>query len=282
VNGSLNVGGLQRTYELTVPDFARHGGPRPLLIELHGGGGSGQGIERLARFGPLAERDGVVLVAPDGIRRSWNDGRRAPRIGATAGGVDDVGFIVALIDDLAHRYPIDLGRVYVAGMSNGAMMAGRLAATVPDRVAAFAQVAGTAPADAASWCHPGRPVPIIQIHGTADMLVPYVGGPIGAARRPRRAFAGRGQVIGVEAWAALWVANNGAVGPVVHSLPPDTTVRVWQGSTPRSDLEFWRVKGGGHTWPGGAPYLPERLVGAVSRTFDATDEIWRFLSSHRL
>ncbi|HEX7521757.1 MAG TPA: PHB depolymerase family esterase, partial [Acidimicrobiia bacterium] len=216
-------------------------GAVPLLIQLHGGGGAGRGIDRLTRFHDLADHERFVVVAPSGVARNWNDGRIAPRMRAAMEGVDDVGFIATLIDSIAARAPIDRRRVYAVGMSNGAMMAGRLACQLSERIAAIAQVAGTAAADAAQWCHPGRPVPVMQIHGTADPLVPYEGGPLGGGRHARRRLQGRlegrGVVMSVDDWASLWVANNHADGPAVTNVGDDVSVRTWRGTDRQSDLE---------------------------------------------
>jgi polyhydroxybutyrate depolymerase len=244
----------------------------PLLVQLHGGGGNGGGLDRLTRFHALADRERLVVVSPNGFERHWNDGR-------VAGDVDDVGFVAALIDCLAGWLPIDRARVFAVGISNGAMMAARLASELPDRVAAFGQVAGTVAADAQAWWRPGRPVPLIQIHGSGDTILPYAGG---AVRARRRGGPDRGQVLGVDAWADLVATNNAAGAPTVTRVGPDVSVRAWRGPTPQSDIEFWRVEGGGHTWPGGIQYLPAGIIGPTTDTFDATAAIWRFLVTHTL
>lgn len=266
----LVIDGRRRAYRVHVPPVVPLGAP--LVIQFHGGGGNGTGLDRLTRFHALADRKRFVVVSPNGFDRKWNDGRRP-------GEVDDVGFVAALIDCLAGWLPIDRGRVYAVGISNGAMMAARLASQLPDRIAAFAQVAGTVAADAPSWWHPDRPVPFIQIHGSGDDIVPYVGGPV---RTRRRGGTDRGRVLGVDEWAALVAAHNGATGPEITGIDPDVTVRTWRGPTAQCDVEFWRVEGGGHTWPGGIQYLPLGIVGATSATFDATAEIWRFVSAHNV
>ncbi len=279
----LDHNGIAREYVLRVPTIAPPPSGRPLLIQLHGGGGVGAGIDGLTRFGRLSETHGFAVVSPSGYQRNWNDGRLAPRLAAMNAQIDDVGFIAAVIDDIARRVPLDLRRVYSVGISNGAMMTGRLSGQLADRIAAFAQVAGTISADADAWWRPGRPVPVIQIHGTADPLVPYGGGPIGGERRRRSGpLTGRGLVLSVDRWAEMLVANNAAVGPTTATYPPDTSVRAWAGATPQSDIEFWRIEGGGHTWPGGLQYAPPRLIGPTSSTFDASALIWRFLSAHAL
>jgi polyhydroxybutyrate depolymerase len=269
-------GGQTRVYNLHVPPALDRSVSAPLVIELHGGGGSGDNIDGLTGFYALADTTGFVVAAPSGLGKSWNDGRL--ETSASSGGADDVGFISEMIDRVAGEVPIDRGRVYVAGMSNGAIMAGRLACELADRIAAVAQVAGTASVQVGSRCNPGRPVPVLEIHGTADPLVPYGGGTVAPQFR-----GGRGQVVGVDAWASYWVANNAdTTEPLVSSLGSDTTVRAWRGNSPQSDVVFYRVDGAGHTWPGGKQYLPRLIIGTTSSSFNATSTIWQFFASHSL
>lgn len=272
--------GRDRPYRLHIP-AAGAASDRPLVLQLHGRGGGGPWFDRMAGFVGLAEQMGHVLAVPDAIDGVWNDGRFAAdhRFGT----VDDVGYLTAVVDDAMHRTPIDPRRVYVFGMSNGAAMAGRLACQRADRFAAVAQVAGTAAQVVAVDCRPTRPVPLLQIHGAADRLAPYEGG----RRRgvvARALLLGRGASgpsVGVDAWARFWVAANGASAePLVTRIAPDTTVRTWRGPTPMSDVVFYRIEGGGHTWPGSQPVLPRFLFGRTSQAFDATRVIWTFLAAH--
>jgi polyhydroxybutyrate depolymerase len=166
-------------------------------------------------------------------------------------------------------------------VSNGAAMAGRLACELPDRMAAIAQVAGTAALDVVAGCDVGSPLPVLQVHGSADRYARYDG------RTPRglltRAVLRRpgGRSVGVEAWAGLRRARNGTRGdPVVESIAPDTAIRRWAGPSPASDVVFYRVEGGGHTWPGSTFRLPRILFGRTSRTFSATRVSWAFLAAH--
>ena len=119
----------------------------PLVIALHGGGGSGIGMVALTLggFNVLSERERFIVVYPDGIGKNWNDGRGLLRYRAQRENIDDVGFISALIDHLAKKYNIDRKRVYITGMSNGAIMSYRLACELADKIAAIAPVAGLMP-----------------------------------------------------------------------------------------------------------------------------------------
>jgi polyhydroxybutyrate depolymerase len=215
---------------------------------------------------------------PNAIGGIWNDGRIAS---AWAVPPDDVAYIAALLDDVADRLPIDPRRIFVVGMSNGAAMAGRLACELADRIAAAAQMAGTAGVDVLAGCRPARPVAMLDIHGSADRVAPYEGG-------SRRGLAGRLMLrrgvaasVSVDAWAEFWVAANGAsTAAAVSELPPDTTIRTWRGRTPASDVVFYRVEGAGHAWPGSRFTVPAFLFGRTSRTFDATRVCWEFFATH--
>jgi polyhydroxybutyrate depolymerase len=257
--------GRNRPYLLQVPPTT-HADRLPLLLELHGRGIDATRFDQLTGFGSLANEDGFVLALPSAVGEIWNDGRSQSE--KWTGQPDDVGYLAAVIDDASARVPIDPRRIYVVGMSNGAVMAGRIARELAERIAAVAQVAGTAGVGLAAGPRPSRPVPILNIHGVADRYAPYEGG----VRRT---------LLGIDEWAGFWVAANGALdGPVLSSLPPDTTIRAWHGPAPSSDVVFYRIDGGGHTWPGSRFTLPAFLFGRTSRTFDATRVCWEFLGAH--
>jgi polyhydroxybutyrate depolymerase len=271
-------GGLDRPYLLQAPPGA--GAARaPLLVELHGRGIDAVRFDQLTGFGLLADEEGFALALPHALGEIWNDGRTL----AAAWPVvpDDIGYLTAVIDSALARLPIEERRVYIVGMSNGAAMAGRLACELSSRIAAFAQVAGTMGVDAAAGCHPARPIPILNIHGTADDYAPYQGGSRHSLRARVLLRRATGTSVGPDDWARFWAEANGASdGPVVTELPPDTTIRTWRGPTASSDVVFYRVEGAGHTWPSSRFALPAFLFGRTSQTFDATRTIWEFLARH--
>lgn len=274
--------GLERPYMLQLPRGA--GDDRlPLLLELHGRGIDATRFDQLTGFGALADEAGFVLALPSALSEMWNDGRsHSPKWSREP---DDVGYLNAVIDDACARRAIDLGRIYVVGMSNGSVMAGRLACASAERIAAVAQVAGTAGVGIAAGFRPSRPLPILNIHGTADRMAPYEGGirhGLGARIVHRHAA---GPMVGVDDWARFWVSANGAYdgasdSPQVGALPPDTTVRTWRGPSRDADIVFYKVEGGGHTWPGSRIAMPAFMFGRTSRTFDATKVSWEFLAAH--
>jgi polyhydroxybutyrate depolymerase len=264
----LRIDGEDRSYQLHLPPDA-DGTPRPVIVELHGGGGRATTIERLTGLTTVTDRRGWIVVAPDGIDHQWDDGR--PGVNADQ---DDVAFIAAVLDDLAGRTSVDLTRVFATGISNGAMMSGRLACELSGRIAAVAQVAGTLGTDASVACHPGRPVSVLVISGTADPLVPFEGGDVRVFGRTR------GTVVGAKAYVADWVARDGlgGVAPAVTTLDPDTTIYSYEDPAPGSVVAFYRIDGGGHTWPGGWQYLPSFIVGRTTRTFSASAVIVDFFA----
>ncbi len=167
--GTLAFGGLDRTYQLHVP--AGLDRPAGLVVNLHGAGMTGASQAAATNYNAVADQYGFVVAYPNGIDMSWVDGRGASV--PDRQGVDDVGFLVALIDRLSRDYGVPSGRVFATGMSAGAFMANRLACDRADIVAAIAPVAGTL--GAGTRCTPSRPVSVLETHGTTDPVVPYAG-----------------------------------------------------------------------------------------------------------
>jgi polyhydroxybutyrate depolymerase len=276
--GVLELAGARRTYLVAAPTNPR----APLLVVLHGAGGTGAGMAGLTGLGGRAREAGVAAVFPDGVGRVWSDSRNAPR-SARRQGVDDVGFLAALIDRLGGEGVVDPGRVVLAGISNGALFAEHAARHARLSVAGLVLVAGAAAVPSReAEPRPRQAADVVMFHGTADPLVPYLGGPIGplgrvAQRRARRGGdheQGRGVAVAVETVAADWAVAAGAPPvPVTERSParagdvPVTTM-TWQG--PSHTVTLHRIEGGGHTWPGGPQYLPARIVGRVAHGLDAS------------
>ena len=161
-------------------------------------------------------------------------------------------------------------------------MAGRLACERPELLAGLAQVAGTAAATVAAGLRPRLAMPVIQIHGTADRYAPYAGGVRRGARARLVLRHSFGPSVGVEEWARFWItANRAGDIPEVFELPPDTTVRRWRAAAAAADVVFYRVGGGGHTWPGSLVELPRLFFGRTSRTFEARRVIWDFFARQK-
>jgi len=256
----------------------------PLVIALHGGFGSGAQLERAVGLDAIADREGFAVVYPDGRAHHWNDGR-----GPDAGGedVDDVAYVRSLIDDLAAKHPIDTRRIYAVGLSNGAMMAYRLACELSDTLAAVATVAGGIATNVAPRCHPSRAISVLAIHGTADPIMPFDGGDVngGRAGRPRQP---RGKVLGARASIEIFSAaarctptpSRTARTKLVPSDPTSVTEVVYADCAPGTGIELVEIDGGGHTWPGATSWLPASFVGPTSQQLQTSELIWQFLARH--
>jgi polyhydroxybutyrate depolymerase len=279
--GHITSAGLDRSFLIYVPaasiggsSAASAAGPMPVLFVLHGRLGTPSGTLRLADFRPLADREGVILVYPAGIDKSWNDGR----VGTPANkkGIDDVGFLSDLISYVISHYAADSNRIYFTGMSNGGFMTTRVACSLSNRIAAAAVVAASANSSAS--CTPALPVPMMYIQGTKDPLVPFDGG----ALRNGGQVDAHEQVL--QRWARLDACN---LQPTVTHLPDSvgdgTTIskEVFTNSTTGVKVVGYTIEGGGHTWPQGWPYLPKWIIGITSKNMNACEAIWAFCKEYR-
>jgi polyhydroxybutyrate depolymerase len=249
-DGSIIVGGTARTYHVHLPPVQTSA--MPMLLALHGGTGTGAGMSALTHLNDLADREGTLVVYPDGLRKSWADGRGVTD--ADQQGVDDVAFFRQLITTLQDQYSIDTHRVYVAGISNGGFMTQRLACELADRIAAVVSVAATLSTNLAATCAPSRPLPILYVLGENDPLVPYTGGVVNGSR---------GTVLSAADSLAAWAKFNDCAGsPTTRTLPDrvqdDTHVSqtLYTNCQGGAQVGLYSVAGGGHTWPSGLQYLP--------------------------
>jgi len=283
--GTLKHGGFKRDFIYCIPTSLRADhAPAPLLLVLHGGGGCGLGMVYLtkSRFHALAERDGWLVVYPEALQKQWNDGRRetVQRPGVSRE-IDDVGFLSKLIDTFVREQGADPRRVYVTGISNGGMMCDRLACELPLKIAATAPVAASLPSRLSKRCVPSHSMPMLRINGDDDPIMPFKGGQI------RLLGTRRGEVLPARETAAFWARVNGcdtarpASVDLPDAVPQDKTtverVTYGKGKVGHEVIQYI-VKGGGHTWPQGQPYLRETRVGRVSQEFNACDVIWEFFS----
>lgn len=254
--------GAWRSYIVYTPGNWQPGDTVPLVLNLHGFGETAQQQEFYALMNFVADTANFIVVYPQGINNTWD---------FTGFSVDDVGFIDALIDNIHHDFAVDLDRVYACGISNGGFMTYALACALSHRIVAFASVAGSMSTFSTLTCNPGRAVPVFEIHGTADTLVPYEGG------------------FGVESAAdlmAFWRSKNGCT-PQVDSFDfPDifpfdqSTVTAFRWSDCDDDSKVWlyRVNNGGHTWPGTIPVPP---LGPTNLDIYGSAEIWNFFRGFR-
>ena len=274
----LSVGGQSREAWLDVPDAA---GPWPLVLVLHGGGGTAKRMIEFSGFSALGRTEGFAACYPESVSRHWNDGRvdgNAEAAGkAVEGDADDAGFLAALVAKLVADRVADPTRVYLCGISNGGMMSLRMACEYPQLFAAAGVIAASQPTT--HPCKSSTPLPIYFFHGTEDPLVPYAGGDVKLVKFGRS----RGHVDSVEATVASWAVRDRAGAPVESAFPAtdpkDPTRALLHSYGP--DLKFCAIQGGGHTWPGGTQYAPEWLIGKTCHSISATALLWDFFKAHR-
>jgi polyhydroxybutyrate depolymerase len=278
---------LKRTFIIYIPSSYDKTVQLPLVIALHGRGANGASMIILTHkgFNKMADNDGFIMVYPDGIELNWNDGRMDEEANDRAHreNIDDVGFLSALIDSMIKDYNIDPKRVYVTGISNGAIMSYRLACELSDKITAIAPVDGNIPNLLVPECSPSEPVSVLAINNTDDPLVPFEGGYIYGIRK-----INLGKVLSVNESIEFWVDRNKcSVTPDVTEEPdmdPKDGTRVirkqYVNGIEGTEVILYAVDGGGHTWPGGFQYLPAGIIGKTCRDFDANEVIWSFFKKH--
>lgn len=250
---TLVFDGLNREYLVYIPQLYDGKKPVPLLLMFHGHYGDIHDFIDYSKNHEIAERENFITAVPQGLevttgKTGWNVfGFPTP---------DDVGFISALIDALSTRYTIDLERVYAQGFSNGAYFSYELLCFLPDKIAAIGGVAGYMTNRHITICDPGRPIPILQIHGTIDPVVPYHG---------------------VNETLNFWISNNQtSETPIIKAMPDIDTLdnstvehHLYADGNLGSRVEHFKVINGKHNWPG---------LNSANMDIDASEEIWKFVS----
>jgi polyhydroxybutyrate depolymerase len=161
IAATLTHDGLERTYRLHIPATYNEAQPPPLVLALHGGGGTGENMVRLTGdLNALADAEGFLVAYPDGMDKHWNDGRPLSSRRAYTENIDDVGFLKALVDRIAQDYAVDPGRIYAMGISNGGMMSYRLACEAPGTFSAIAAVVSSMSVELFASCAPAQPISV--------------------------------------------------------------------------------------------------------------------------
>lgn len=248
-----------RPFNLQVPSIYSKSKPSPLIIALHGYSSSGAELEKFLQLAPVANARGILYVAPDGSLD--NNGlqfwKATPACCDFYGSkVDDGAYIMSIINTISKRYNVDQKRIYVVGHSNGGFMAHHMACADSNRIAAIASFAG-ATYKVQSMCKPGQPITVLQIWGTADETISYLGGTL------LLPYPGAGETI--ADWAKLnkcimkLIPTNSKIN-VDNTIPgAETTVSDYFGCAKNTSVELWSVAGGHHV-PTLAPDFATRLV----------------------
>ena len=275
---SIQVADRERHYRIHVPRSYDATRPIPVVLAFHGGGSNAAQMVRFCGLDDKADAADFLAVYPAGTGRTeqfltWNAGDCCGY--AQHEKVDDVEFVRRLLDDLAKVARIDPDRVFATGMSNGGMMAYRLASELSDRIAAIAPVGGPMGTET---CHPKRPVPVIHFHGTDDKFAPFVGG-VGERSVSQTRFRS------VEDSIACWIKANGCAA---EAAVVDEPVRVHDGTRVTrktygsgkngAEVVLIAIEGAGHTWPGRRP--PLLFLGKSTQNLSANDAMWEFFLKH--
>lgn len=272
IEATLVSGGARRSYLLL--DASRGGAPAPLVLLLHDGGGTGATM--IARWQAKAAAEGLILAAPNGVGGragggTWNAGGCCGH--AMASGSDDVGFVGAVMDDVLRTSRVDAGRVYVAGLSNGAMLAHRVAIAYPQRLAGAAVVAGALFGDEPA---PRVPVPILIMHGMKDQVVGFDGG-ISPTRLVAKAQSKPFKPVSYA--VDFWRRADGCRGAPDVATHGDVTTEISHACGAGGEVRFYRLASADHGWPGsgtaGVPVVERRGYDEI----DATSVIWDFFKT---
>jgi polyhydroxybutyrate depolymerase len=262
---SLTIDHRDRTYRLYRPR-SLPGQPVPLVLVLHGALGSGKQAETDYGWDAKADAGHFVVAYPDGYHRTWNAGGCCGP--AQTADVDDVGFLTGLVRTVSGDLPVDPHRVYATGISNGGLMAYRLAC----RTTVFAAI-GPDSATMLAPCDSPAPLSVIHVHGLADQSIPFQGGPSRSAQQV--------DWPPVQPVIDGWRSVDGCAAPSTTTDGPVTTATA---SCPAGRaVELVTIAGAGHQWPGGRPNTAgENLLGLdePSTALNATATIWSFFAAH--
>jgi len=268
VNPAESEGKSTRTFLLHLPKQYDDTKPLAVILAFHGHGGSAVGMEAGAGFSALADQQHFLAVYPQGLNEQFTNISFWADIGQIDYGINDVEYVSDLLNYLQRTFCVDAQRIYATGFSNGGGMTTLLACRLAGRIAAFAPMSGDHFA-IPGGCHPGRPVPILYTHGTADPIVPYNGSPPG--KNPDW------PVPPVLQYLQTWAARDGcSSGPTIFlrqagkSGQPGVTGIRWTGCQGNVRIVHYRIDGGGHSWP---PKIEEHTMAQV---------MWQFFSEYKL
>lgn len=268
INSTMTHNGINREFILYVPANYTGNEPVPLLFNFHGYTSNATQQMWYGDFRPIADTAGFLIVHPEGTVD--NSGNTHFNVGWGGSTVDDVDFTRAMIDSLSTTYNIDQTRVYSTGMSNGGFMSFKLACELSDKIAAIGSVTGTMTLGSPSNCNATHPVPVMQIHGTADGTVDYNG-----------TIFSESVASTVDFWANF---NNCTATPVVENVPDinqgdGTTVEkfTYENGDNCSEVIHYKITNGSHTWAG-SPFA----TAGTNYDIDASIEIWNFVSQYTI
>ncbi len=277
----------QRKFTVHTPTGFTNTTPVSVVLMLHGNGGTMENSPNFTNLNSVSNTNGFLAVYPEGYGVvssggfSWADSRGTS---ADIAGIDDLGFINKLLDTLLANYSIDTNKIYICGFSNGGYMTQRIACEQNQRFAAMASLGSIMDTSLYSSCNPQRAIPMMFVIGTADPFVPFNGGSANGSGGLVN------QIISADTLVHFWKTNNNCLqaNPPINlpdiDLTDSSTATVFSFSncSCNSDLTFYRINGGGHTWPGVEIPLYEIVAGQTNEDIQANDELWTFFNAHTL
>ncbi|SFF73037.1 polyhydroxybutyrate depolymerase [Halobacillus alkaliphilus] len=266
-----------RTFYYSLPE---HMEPcLPVVFCFHGAGSSARHHMKVTAFHKLSEDHQVITVFPDAVHfdpsdrmtKQWNEGREKNT--AFQRKVNDVGFVLELIEWFKQRYPVDESRIYATGFSNGSAFSLRLGLECQDVFAGVGGVSGPLVKDLAEKFQWSKPMPMLFIMGTGDKLVPYDGYYDSTYMID--------QLLSAEKTVEFFVASWGDSGNNHYErVMEDEEFSIIKNSYPQEEekVVFYSIEGGGHTWPGGPLSQASSLTGKVAGQLDATKILFDHLT----
>lgn len=252
----LEQGGVMRRYYLHVSPSVESSAP--LVVNMHGYLSNPTMQWEWSQMIDAADPRGMIVAHPEGLENSWNAGACCGS--SSSGGVDDVGFIRAVVADIQSAACVDPQRIYATGLSNGGFMSNRLGCEAADLFAAVAPVVGALRIPLED-CMPERPMPIFAFNGVQDGLVPIADG---------------------NATIERWVELDGCdPEPMVEELAGGSC-RTWSGCDGDGDVRMCTLDPMGHCWPGRSPDMCYAFIGPYSDAVDATERMLDFFEQHTL
>ncbi|MBD2415687.1 hypothetical protein FACHB389_07910 [Nostoc calcicola FACHB-389] len=266
--GELQDQGKLRTYYFYTPKSYDPDRPMPLVLVFHGDDGNGRSISNVTRFNELADREGFLVVYPDGIDQKWS------LRGNAKGKVDDVLFVSALIGHLQEQINIDSHKIYATGFSRGGILTQALACNLPDKIAGFASVAASLPVRLEPNCQPQTPISILTINGTNDRDVLYEGDD----------HTQRGALVSISDMVDFWRSRDRCTSSNKSLQFSEDKVKtsLYAGCSDNSEVWHLAVVNGGHFWPGGASTDESLNKFNANLGLNASETIWNFFQRHSL
>lgn len=279
---SLQHSGIWRTYSVYIPAALK---PNPAIVfGLHGSRGTGVDFREMSSYelDLMADKYGFILIYPDGFENHWNDCRKQGPYSANEQNIDDVGFLLKIVERMVRDYKADASKVFATGLSNGGQMAYRLALEAPDRIAGIAAIAANLPTvDNLDCKQSSVAVPVLIMNGTKDPINPYNGGMVSIFGTGKR-----GTVLSSEDTAQYFASLAQISTPSnidLHYLDSNLDdkslayQKIWQANN-RPQVVLITLNGAGHSIPHTRTEFP-KILGGTNQDLNGMQLIWQFFET---